>query len=162
MAISVGDKLPETTFYQLGDSGPEQVPTADIFAGRKIALFGVPGAYTPTCQNKHVPSFVAAANELSGKGVDEIVCVSVNDPFVMKAWGEATGAAAAGIRMIGDSSSEFAKATGLDFDAPPAGLVGRVKRFSMFVEDGVVKVLNIEDSPGEATCSLGEALVDQI
>lgn len=162
MTIEIGQKLPEANFIELGAEGPAPVSVADLTAGKKIALFAVPGAFTPTCHAKHVPSFVGAAADLAGKGVDEIVCVSVNDPFVMKAWGEATGATAAGIRMLADPDSSFTKAIGLDFTAPPVGLLSRSQRYSMFIEDGVVKVLNVEGSPGEATCSLGEALVDQI
>ncbi len=162
MTIAVGDKLPDATFVEIGAAGPAPVSVSDLTKGKKIALFAVPGAYTPTCHAKHVPSFVAAAEQLAGKGVDQIVCVSVNDPFVMKAWGEATGASAAGIRMLADASADFTKAIGLDFSAPPVGLLSRSQRYSMFIEDGVVKVLNVEGSPGEATCSLGEALVDQI
>lgn len=162
MSIAVGEKLPEAKLVELGASGPEAVAVADLTRGRKVALFAVPGAFTPTCHNTHVPSFVKAAEALGGKGVDEIVCVSVNDPFVMKAWGEATGATAAGIRMLADPESAFTKALGLDFSAPPVGLIARSKRYSMLIEDGVVKVLNVEDAPGEAVCSLGEALVDQI
>ena len=162
MPIEVGQTLPEATFVEMGAEGPAAVSVSDLTKGRRVALFAVPGAFTPTCHNKHVPSFVQAADELSGKGVDEIVCVSVNDPFVMKAWGEATGASGAGIRMLGDPESAFTRAIGLDFTAPPAGLIARSQRYSMLIEDGVVKVLNVEGSPGEATCSLGEALVDQI
>ncbi|MEM7547004.1 MAG: peroxiredoxin [Pseudomonadota bacterium] len=162
MTIAVGDKLPDATFVELGAEGPAPVSVADLTKGKKIALFAVPGAYTPTCHAKHVPSFVGAAEDLAGKGVDQIVCVSVNDPFVMQAWGEATGASAAGIRMLSDAGSEFTTAIGLDFSAPPVGLLSRSQRYSMFIDDGVVKVLNVEGSPGEATCSLGEALVDQI
>lgn len=162
MTIEIGDKLPETTLTELGKDGPAPVQVSELTRGRRIALFAVPGAYTPTCHNKHVPSFVTAAKALSEKGVDEIVCLSVNDPFVMNAWGEATGAIAAGIRMLADTESAFTKAVGLEFSAPPAGLFSRSQRYSMLVEDGVVKVLNVEGSPGEAVCSLGEALVDQI
>ena len=162
MTIAVGEKLPEANFVELGAEGPAPVSVSDLTAGKKIALFAVPGAYTPTCHAKHVPSFVSAAQDLAGKGVDEIVCVSVNDPFVMNAWGEATGAKAAGIRMLADPEAAFTKAVGLAFSAAPVGLLDRSQRYSMFVEDGEVKVLNIEGSPGEATCSLGEALVDQI
>ncbi|MFV0473205.1 MAG: peroxiredoxin [Pikeienuella sp.] len=162
MSIAVGDKLPEASLVELGEGGPAAVSVSALTKGRKIALFAVPGAFTPTCHNTHVPSFVKAAKDLAGKGVDEIVCVAVNDPFVMKAWGEATGATAAGIRMLADAESAFTRALGLDFSAPPAGLIARSKRYSMFVEDGVVKVLNVENSPGEAVCSVGEALVDQI
>ena len=162
MSIAVGEKLPEASFVEMTESGPAPVGGGDLFAGRKVALFAVPGAFTPTCHAKHVPSFVNAAEDLAGKGVDEIICVSVNDPFVMGAWGEATGAKGAGIRMLADADASFTKAIGLDFSAPPAGLLDRSQRYSMFIEDGVVKVLNVEGSPGEATCSLGEALVDQI
>ena len=162
MPIAVGEKLPESTLVEMGAEGPAGVSIAELTAGKKVALFAVPGAFTPTCHAKHVPSFVNAAEELAGKGVDEIICVSVNDPFVMNAWGEATGAKGAGIRMMADADSAFTKAVGLDFSAPPVGLIDRSKRSSMFIEDGVVKVLNVEDSPGDATCSLGEALVDQI
>lgn len=162
MTIAVGETLPAASFVELGAEGPAAVSVEALTKGRRVALFAVPGAFTPTCHNKHVPSFVNAAKALSEKGVDEIVCVSVNDPFVMKAWGEATGAAAAGIRMLADPDSSFTKAVGLDFSAPPAGLHARSRRYSMLVEDGKVKVLNIEDGPGQATCSLGEVLVDQI
>ncbi len=162
MPIAVGDKLPETNLIEIGAEGPAAVSVAALTGGRKIALFAVPGAFTPTCHKTHVPSFVSAAEDLAGKGVDEIVCVSVNDPFVMKAWGEATGASEAGIRMLADPEASFTKALGLDFSAPPVGLLNRSQRYSMFIEDGVVKVLNVEGSPGEATCSLGTELVDQI
>ncbi|MEX2521076.1 MAG: peroxiredoxin [Paracoccaceae bacterium] len=162
MTIAVGEKLPATSFVEIGAEGPASVTVEALTSGRKVALFAVPGAFTPTCHNTHVPSFVAAAADLSAKGVEEIVCVSVNDPFVMKAWGEATGATAAGIRMLADPESAFTKALGLDFSAPPVGLMSRSQRYSMLVENGVVKVLNVEGSPGEAACSLGGALADQL
>lgn len=160
--VSVGDKLPEGTLFEMTDKGPAQVATSDLFNGRKIALFAVPGAFTPTCHNTHLPSFVGAAEALGGKGVDEVICMSVNDPFVMSNWGAATGASDAGIRMLGDADGAFTKALGLDFDGSGAGLGIRCKRFSALVENGMVKVLNVEDNPGNAVCSLGEALVDQI
>jgi peroxiredoxin len=161
MPIAAGDRLPDATFIEMGAKGPAPVSVADLTAGRRIALFAVPGAYTPTCHNTHVPSFVNAAAELSAKGVDEIVCLSVNDPFVMGAWGQATGATEAGIRMLADADGAFTAAIGLDFSVAPVGLIGRSQRYSMLIEDGEVKILNV-DEPGQAVCSLGEALVDQV
>lgn len=162
MTISVGERLPSTTLVQMGDAGPAPVAIADKLAGRKVVLFAVPGAYTPTCHSAHVPSFIRTKDQFTAKGVAEIICISVNDPFVMKAWGEATGAAAAGITMLSDAESTFTKAIGMDFDAPPAGLIARSKRYAMLVEDGIVTHLNEEKSPGECEISAGEGLLDVI
>ncbi|PTX58082.1 thiol peroxidase (atypical 2-Cys peroxiredoxin) [Litoreibacter ponti] len=162
MAISTGDKLPDVNLIRLGADGPEEVSTASLTQGRKVILFAVPGAYTPTCHSAHVPSFIRTKEQFDEKGVDEIVCVSVNDPFVMKAWGEATGASEAGISMLSDASSALTKAIGMDFDAPPAGLVARSKRYAMYLEDGVVKVFQAEESPGTCEVSGGEAMLDAI
>lgn len=162
MAISVGDKLPEATMTQIGDSGPEQVSLGDLIKGRKVVVFAVPGAFTPTCHSAHVPSFIRTKDQFAAKGVDEIICVSVNDPFVMKAWGEATGATDAGLTMLSDAESAFTTAIGMNFDAPPAGLIARSKRYAMIVEDGVVKALNEEESPGTCEISGGEALLDAV
>lgn len=160
MTISVGDKLPGANLLRMGENGPEAVDLAAKLAGRKVVIFGLPGAYTGTCTTAHVPSFMRNMDKLAAKGVAEVICLSVNDPFVMKAWGEATGAAAAGITFLGDAQSEFTKAIGLDFSAPPAGLINRSKRYALLAEDGVVKVLQVEDSPGTCTISGGEALLD--
>ena len=137
--ISVGDKLPAATLTRIGENGPEQVAISDLAQGRKLAIFAVPGAFTPTCHSAHVPSFIRTKDQFAAKGVDEIICVSGNDPFVMKAWGEATGAAEAGISMLADAECAFTDAIGMRFDAPPAGLIGRSKRYAMIVEDGEVK-----------------------
>lgn len=162
MTITVGDTLPDATLVQLGASGPEPVAIADKVKGRKVVIFAVPGAFTPTCHSAHVPSFIRTKAQFDGKGVDEIICVSVNDPFVMKAWGEATGATEAGLTMLSDAGSDFTKAIGMDFDAPPAGLIARSKRYAMLVEDGVVKVLNAEASPGQCEISAGEGLLESM
>ena len=162
MTISTGDKLPEATLMRLGASGPEEVSLSTLTRGRKVVIFAVPGAYTPTCSAAHVPSFIRTKAEFDAKGVEEIICISVNDPFVMKAWGEATGATEAGITMLADPQSAFTKAIGLDFDAPPAGLLARSKRYAMAVEDGIVTVLHVEESPGTCEATAGESLLAAI
>jgi cytochrome c peroxidase len=162
MAISVGDKLPEAQLIRMGANGPEAVSLQDLVTGRKVVLFAVPGAYTPTCHSAHVPSFIRTKDALAAKGVDEIICVSVNDPFVMKAWGEATGAAAAGLTMLADADGAFTRAMGRAFDAAPAGLHGRSKCYALLAEDGVVRQINDEASPGQCEVSAGETLLAQI
>lgn len=159
MTISTGDTLPEAELLKLGESGPEAVSVSALGKGRKLVIFAVPGAFTPTCSVAHVPSFIRTKAGFDAKGVDEIICLSVNDPFVMKAWGEATGATEAGITLLGDAQGAFTKAIGMDFDAPPAGLIGRSKRYAMAVEDGKVTVLHVEESPGTCEISGGEALL---
>ena len=162
MAISVGDTIPEATLTMMGAAGPEQVALHSKLKGRNVVIFGLPGAYTGTCTTAHVPSFIRTKDGFAAKGVDEIICVSVNDPFVMGAWGESTGAAAAGIAMLGDSDASLTKAMGVDFTAPPVGLFNRSKRYALYAEDGVVKVLHMEDNPGVCDISGGEALLDAI
>lgn len=162
MPISVGDTLPQATLLRMGENGPEQVVLSDLVEGKKVVIFGLPGAYTGTCSSAHVPSFIRNKAALDAKGVDAVICVSVNDPFVMKAWGEATGATAAGLHFVGDASAEFTKSIGLDFSAPPAGLYDRSKRYTLLAEDGVVKILNVEESPGVCELSAAETLLDQI
>ena len=159
MAISQGDQLPEATMVQIGAEGPEQVSLSEKLSGRKVVIFAVPGAYTPTCHSAHVPSFIRTKDQFDAKGVDEIICVSVNDPFVMKAWGESTGAAEAGITMLSDAQSGFTTAIGMNFDAPPAGLMARSQRYAMLVESGNVTLLQEEESPGVCEVSGGEALL---
>lgn len=160
MTISVGDKLPQASLLKIGENGPEAVDLASKTAGRKVVIFGLPGAYTGVCSTAHVPSFIRTGDALAAKGVDEVICVSANDPFVMGAWGEATGASAAGIAMLGDADSSFTKALGLNFSAPPAGLIDRSKRYALVAEDGVVTVLQVEDNAGECNISAGESIVD--
>lgn len=162
MTISVGDTLPEAKLIRMGASGPEQVSVQATAKGRNIVIFGLPGAYTGTCTTAHVPSFMRTKPKFDAKGVDEILCVSVNDPFVMQAWGEATGASAAGISMVGDADAGFTKAIGLEFSAPAVGLIDRSRRYALYAEDGVVKVLHLEESPGVCEISGGEALLAAI
>ena len=160
MSISAGDKLPSASLTRMGANGPEAVDLAAKTAGRKVVIFAVPGAFTPTCHSAHVPSFVRTKDQFAAKGVDEIICVSVNDPFVMGQWGEATGASAAGITMLGDAESTFTKAIGMAFSAPPAGLIDRSKRYAMLVEDGTVTLLHEEENPGACEVSAGEGLLN--
>ncbi len=160
MPISVGDTLPDAKLLRLGDSGPEPVQMNSLTKGRKVVIFGLPGAYTGTCTSAHLPSFIRTKPDFDEKGVEEIICVSVNDPFVMSAWGESTGADMAGITMLGDAESEFTKAIDLVLNAPPAGLINRSLRYALLAEDGVVKILNVEESPGVCEVSAGETLRD--
>ncbi|WGV14774.1 peroxiredoxin [Fuscovulum ytuae] len=162
MTISAGQTLPEATLIRMGANGAEQVSISALTKGRKVVIFGVPGAFTPTCHSAHVPSFIRTKDGFAAKGVEDIICVSVNDPFVMKAWGEATGASAAGLSLLADADSSFTKALGLAFDAPPVGLLARSKRYALYAEDGVVKALHLEESPGTCEISGGESLLKAI
>lgn len=160
MPIAVGDKLPNATMIENGPEGPQQVQLSDKLAGRKVVIFGLPGAYTGTCTTAHLPSFIRTKDAFVDKGVDEIICVSVNDPFVMGAWGASAGAE--GITMLADASAEFTKAIGMEFTAPPVGLYDRSKRYAMIVDDGAVTVLQEEDNPGVCDVSGGEALLETL
>ncbi len=161
MTIEVGTKLPEATLLRSGENGVEGVKLSETLKGRKVVIFGLPGAYTGTCSTAHVPSFIRTAKGFADKGVDEIICVSVNDPFVMKAWGEATGATAAGITMLADADGAFTRAIGLDFDVPQSGFFGRSKRYSLLAEDGVITRSNPETGRG-CEISAGEYLLAQL
>lgn len=161
MTIKVGDTIPEAKFTVMGKDGPAERTTADVFSGKKVALFAVPGAYTPTCNNEHLPGFIGRFDELKKKGIDTIACTAVNDVFVLNAWAKDTGAAGK-IDMLADGSGVFAKALGLDIDLSPFGLGVRSKRYAMLVDDGVVKVLNIEDAPPQAIKSSAETLCSMI
>jgi len=161
MSIQVGDKLPEATFMVMGAEGPEPKTTSEVFGGKKVAMFAVPGAFTPTCHKTHLPGFVERATELKGKGCDAVVCTSVNDVFVMDAWAQDTGANGK-ITMLADGGALFAKALGLDIDLTERGMGFRSKRYAMMVEDGVVKVLNVEDAPPKVDKSSAETLCSMI
>lgn len=161
MTIAEGMRLPDAALLWMGENGAETVSLADRLKGRKVVIFGLPGAYTGTCSTAHVPSFIRTAKGFAEKGVDEIICISVNDPFVMKAWGEATGATAAGITMLGDADASFTRAIGQTFDVPPLGFFNRSKRYSALVEDGVVTKFNPETGTG-CEISAGEYLLAQL
>jgi peroxiredoxin len=162
MTLAIGDAPPRATFKTLGGSGPEDVSSETLFADGRTVLFAVPGAFTSTCSNAHMPSFVLNAEKLREKGVRRIACLAVNDPFVMDAWAKSTGADRAGILMLTDPGAEFTRAAGFDFDGSAAGLGVRSKRYSMVVEDGRVTALDVEDAPGQATCSTGDALLERL
>lgn len=162
MTISVGDTLPAASLLQMGAEGPAAVDLAVRVKGRKVVIFALPGAYTGTCTTAHVPSFMRTKDQFAAKGVDEIICISVNDPFVMQAWGETTGATEAGLTFLADADASFTKAMGMDFSAPPVGLIDRSKRYALMAEDGVIKVLQAEENPGVCETSGGEALLEAI
>lgn len=161
MALKVGDRLPEAAFLEFKDGQPYAVPSAEIFTGR-AAVFAMPGAFTRTCDGAHLPSVIRCANALLAEGIDRIVVLAVNDPFIMAAWGESSGATAAGIRMLADADGSFAKACHMAFDAPAVGFFGRSVRYGMLVEDGVVAALGVEESRSECSMSGGEALLDAV
>jgi len=158
MPIKVGDRLPNATFRIMTPDGPKPKSTDEVFKGKKVVLFAVPGAFTPTCSKNHLPGFVKNADAIRGKGVDAIAVTSVNDPFVQDAWKKQSDPDNK-IEFLADGSADFAKALGLELDASANGLGIRSKRYSMIVEDGVVKSLNIEDAPGKADISGADALI---
>ncbi len=159
MSISVGDKLPDVKLVKAGAEGPEAVQSSEYFKGKKVALFSVPGAFTPTCSARHLPGYVEKAADLKAKGVDEIVATAVNDAFVMGAWNKAAGSD--DITMLSDGNGEFAEALGLTMDGSGFGMGKRGQRFSMVVEDGVVKELNVEQ-PGDFSVSSAEHMLGQL
>ena len=159
MTIKVGDRLPDVQLSLATPEGPVPVKSADFFAGKRVALFAVPGAYTPTCSAKHLPSYVEKAADLKGKGIDEIVATSVNDAFVMGAWNKEQGSQ--DITMLADGNGEFAKGLGLEMDGSKYGMGQRSQRYSMIVSDGVVEQLNVE-APGEYSASSAETLLSQL
>ncbi|MDB5601284.1 MAG: hybrid peroxiredoxin hyPrx5 [Xanthobacteraceae bacterium] len=161
MAIKVGDRLPASTFRVITADGPKPLTTDEVFKGKKVVLFAVPGAFTPTCHKNHLPGFLTNADAFKAKGVDAIVVTAVNDQFVMNAWKGASGAEGK-IEFLADGNGDFAKALDLTIDASGNGLGLRSKRYAMLVEDGVVKVLNVEDVPSKAEASSADSLLKQI
>ncbi len=161
MSLSVGQRLPDATLVRMGAKGPEQVQLSEVLKGRKVVLFALPGAFTGPCTTAHIPSFIRTADAFRAKGVDEIICVAVNDPFVLQAWGESTGATAAGISFLGDADGSFTKGLGMDFTAPQIGLIGRSNRYALVLEDGVITQANI-DEPLQCDRSTGESLLETI
>ncbi len=161
MTIAVGQHLPSVKLTQVTPDGPKPVDTKDYFAGKTIVLFGLPGAFTPTCHKNHLPGFIVNEAQFKAKGVDAIAMTSVNDPFVLGAWSDATGAKGH-IDFLADGSGHFAKAVGLDLDLAERGMGLRSKRYSMLVVDGVVKELNIEPNPGQADLSSADHILGQI
>ena len=158
MAISVGDKLPDVKLVKATPEGPEAVQSSEYFAGKKVALFAVPGAFTPTCSAKHLPGYVEKMDELKAAGVDEVACTSVNDAFVLGAWSKSQDAGE--IAMLADGNAEFAAALGLDADFAGFGMGTRSQRYSMVVNDGVVEQINVE-APGDFSVSSAEHLLEQ-
>jgi peroxiredoxin len=159
MTISVGDKLPDVKLVKATQDGPEAVQSTDYFKGKRVALFSVPGAFTPTCSAKHLPGYVEKAGDLKAKGIDEIACTAVNDPFVMKAWSAASGSS--DVTMLADGNADFAKAVGLTMDGSGFGLGTRGQRFSMIVNDGVVEQIHVE-APGDFKVSSAEYMLEQL
>jgi peroxiredoxin len=161
MTIAKGDRLPEATFRVLGPEGITTLTTGDIFDGKKVVLFAVPGAFTPTCHLKHIPGFIKNADAFKKKGIDTVACVAVNDPFVLGAWADASGGKGK-ILFLSDGNAEFTKKIGMDFDGSGIGLGTRSKRYAMLVDDGVVKALKVEDSPGVAVESTAAKLLENL
>ena len=159
MTIEVGQKIPDVPLAIAGADGPQPTTSGEFFAGKKVALFAVPGAFTPTCSARHLPSYVEKASELKAKGVDEIACIAVNDPFVMAAWGERDGSS--DVIMLADGNGQFAEAIGLTMDGSKFGMGQRSQRYSMVINDGVVEQINVE-GPGEYRASSAEHMLEQL
>jgi glutaredoxin/glutathione-dependent peroxiredoxin len=161
MTIKVGDRLPETTFRVMTADGPAPRTTDEVFKGRKVVLFAVPGAFTPTCSNNHLPGFLAKLDEIKARGVDHVAVTSVNDVFVMNAWAKASGGEGK-IEFLADGSADLARATGLELDATAGGLGVRSRRYAMIVNDGTVEWLAVENAPGKADATGADAVIAQL
>ena len=161
MTIKVGDKVPTVTLRYLSPEGPKEITTDELLRGKKVALFAVPGAFTPACSQRHLPGYVEKASDLKAKGIDTIACVSVNDVFVMSAWGKAQNVGEK-VMMLADGSGEFAKAVGLELDARARGLGVRSQRYSMLIDNGTVKSLNVEAVPTQVEASSADAMLKSL
>ena len=161
MAIKVGDRMPDATFIVAGPDGLENLTTKDVFAGKRVVLFAVPGAFTPTCHLKHLPGFIESADDFKKQGVDRVVCVAVNDPFVLAAWEDKSGGREK-VLFLSDGNAEFTKKIGMDFDGSGFGLGTRSKRYSALVEDGIINILNVEESPGIAEASTAVKILESL
>lgn len=161
MTIKAGDELPQATFRMMSADGPVAKTTDEFFKGRKVVLFAVPGAFTPTCHNNHLPGFLDKAAEIKGRGIDAIAVTSTNDVFVMDAWSKSTGAGGV-IDFLSDGNADFAKAIGLSLDGSGFGLGTRSQRYSMIVDNGVIKWMGVEEAPGKAEASGAEALLKNL
>ena len=161
MSIQPGDKIPSAQLMHLTDAGPTPITTEELFGGKNVAIFALPGAFTPTCSNQHLPGFIEKSEELRGKGIDTIVCLSVNDAFVMGAWGKQQGASGK-VMMVGDGNGELTEKLGLSMDGSGFGMGLRSPRYSMIVRDGVVETLNVESNPGQAVDSGVDNLLSQL
>jgi len=161
MAIKVGDKVPAGSFGVMTASGPGAMTSDELFKGKRVILFAVPGAYTPTCSKTHLPSFVQNSAALKGKGIDTVACMAVNDVFVMDAWGKSSGADGK-VLMLADGNATYTKALGLDLDASGFGMGTRSQRFAIVAKDGVVEQLEVEPSAGQCTISGGESILSKI
>jgi peroxiredoxin len=161
MAIKIGDRLPEANFRVMSPDGIKTLTTAEVFSGKRVVLFAVPGAFTPTCHLKHLPGFIESAGDFKKQDIDTVACVAVNDPFVLGAWEEASGSKGK-VLFLSDGNAEFTKKIGMDFDGSGVGLGTRSKRYAAFVDDGVVKVLNVEDSPGVADASTAAKILNAL
>ncbi|ABD53356.1 peroxiredoxin [Jannaschia sp. CCS1] len=159
MTLSMGDTLPNATLLRMGAEGPEPVELDTLTKGRKVAIFAVPGAYTGVCTEAHLPSFMRNMNGFEAKGVEKVICIAVNDPFVLDTWATTTGAAETGIVMLADPAATFTKAVGMNWTAEAVGFHDRSKRYALYAEDGVVKTLHEEDNAGTCEVSAGESLL---
>ena len=160
--IKAGDRLPEATLLHMGEDGPEQIELGSRIAGKRVVVIGMPGAFTTTCSRLHLPSFIRTADQFREKGIDEIICVTVNDIFVVDEWDNQMGGSQAGITMMADWNGDFAKALGLAFTAPPVGFLDRMQRFAMIVNDGEVEQINTEEERGVCDMTAGETLLEAV